>query len=109
MTRIAAAALLATLSLAFVDAAPLEERSSAVCLAVDVVVDILRAYPSASPFCSSLLGIPTITTTQTVSTTASFTSPISTTIPMTVTTFTSTVAPITVYSTSSVSPSMVVE
>jgi hypothetical protein len=82
-------------------AAPLEDRSAkpATCLAVDLVVNLLRLDPSASPFCSSILRISTVTTTKTVSSTASYTSPVTTTVPTTVSTFTSAADPVTEYST----------
>ncbi|CAD0093002.1 unnamed protein product [Aureobasidium mustum] len=93
------AAALAILGLA--NAAPFVDPAvnSAVCPAVDLVVDILHLYPSATPFCSSFLHIPTITTTKTVSSTASFTSAATTTILTTVSTFTSSADPVTAYST----------
>lgn len=56
------------------------------CLAVDVVVTLLDTYPSATPFCSSYLGISTITST--VSTT--------TTLPVSTSTITTTAATSTV-------------
>ncbi|KAG9735832.1 hypothetical protein KCU73_g10409, partial [Aureobasidium melanogenum] len=92
-------AALAILGLA--NAAPLVDPAldSVVCPAVDLVVDILRLYPSATPFCSSFLHIPTITTTQTVSSTALFTSAATTTILTTVSTITSSADPVTAYST----------
>ncbi|KAH0387173.1 hypothetical protein E4T50_15899 [Aureobasidium sp. EXF-12298] len=92
-------AALAILGLA--NAAPLVDPAvdSVVCPAVDLVVDILRLYPSATPFCSSFLHIPTITTTQTVSSTALFTSAATTTILTTVSTFTSSADLVTAYST----------
>ncbi|THY24813.1 hypothetical protein D6D01_05293 [Aureobasidium pullulans] len=82
-------------------AAPLEDRSTkaAACFAVDLVVDVLRLYPSASPFCSSVLRIPTITTTKTVSSTVSYTSALTTTIPTTVLTVTTVADPVVEYST----------
>jgi hypothetical protein len=78
-------------------AIPLDERTVNICPAVDLVVNLLKAYPSASPFCSSFLGIKTATTTST----AQFTSPITTVIPTTTSTVTITASTLTVYDVSS--------
>jgi hypothetical protein len=74
-------------------ALPLDERTVNLCPAVDLVVDLLKAYPSASPFCSTFLGIKTATTTST----AQFTSPVTTIIPTTTSTVTITASTSTVY------------
>ncbi|CAD0091950.1 unnamed protein product [Aureobasidium vineae] len=87
------AASLASLTSAF----PLDERTVNVCPAVDLVVDLLKLYPSASPFCSTFLGIKTATTTST----AQFTSPVTTVIPTTTTTITITASTVTSYDVSS--------
>ena len=55
------------------------------CLAVEVVVDVLHAYSSATPFCSSFLQIPTATSTATA------TSSVPTTTVITATTGTNTI------------------
>lgn len=83
------------------NSAPLENHSAkaATCFAVDLVVNLLRLDPSASPFCSSVLKISTSTTTKTVSSAASYTSFVYTTAPTTVSTLTSTANPVTEYST----------
>ncbi|KAI5194691.1 hypothetical protein E4T39_08550 [Aureobasidium subglaciale] len=82
-------------SLAF--AIPLEERTLNLCPAVDLVVGLLRAYPSASPFCSSILQIKTSTVTSTVQ----FTSPVTTIIPTTTTTVFVAASPVVEYDISS--------
>ncbi|THZ90387.1 hypothetical protein D6C82_10460 [Aureobasidium pullulans] len=89
--------LLAASSFALTLAAPVEERTVNVCPAVDLVVVLLKAYPSASPFCSSFLGISTVTTTSTVKAT----SPITTIIPTTTTTVFVAATPVTEYDVSS--------
>ncbi|KAK6002734.1 hypothetical protein QM012_001484 [Aureobasidium pullulans] len=58
---------------------PLDERAASLCPADDQVVSLVRAYSSASPFCSSLLGVKTATITST----EHFTSPTTTIIPTT--------------------------
>ncbi|KAH0155662.1 hypothetical protein KCU82_g10585, partial [Aureobasidium melanogenum] len=78
-------------------AAPLDERTVNLCPAVDLVVNLLKAYPSASPFCSTFLGIQTATTTST----AQFTSPVTTIIPTTTTTVVITASTVTEYDVSS--------
>ncbi|KAH0011437.1 hypothetical protein KCU78_g10022, partial [Aureobasidium melanogenum] len=78
-------------------AAPLDERTVNLCPAVDLVVNLLKAYPSASPFCSTFLGIQTATTTST----AQFTSPVTTVIPTTTTTVVITASTVTEYDVSS--------
>jgi hypothetical protein len=87
------AASLASLASAF----PLDERTVNLCPAVDLAVVLLRAYPSASPFCSTFLGIKTATTTST----AQFTSPVTTVIPTTTSTVTITASTETSYDVSS--------
>lgn len=97
--KFATAFFVALFSLA--DSAPLQDRSAkaATCFAVDLVVNLLRLDPSASPFCSSVLKISTSITTKTVSSTASYTSVVYITAPTMVSTFTSTADPATEYST----------
>ncbi|KAI5211067.1 hypothetical protein AUEXF2481DRAFT_88074 [Aureobasidium subglaciale EXF-2481] len=80
-----------------VSAIPLEERTLNLCPAVDLVVGLLRAYPSASPFCSSILQIKTSTVTSTVQ----FTSPVTTIIPTTTTTIFVAASPVVEYDISS--------
>lgn len=90
-------ALLGLLASSLVSAIPLDERTVNVCPAVDFVVAILHAYPSASPFCSSFLGIKTATATKTVA----FTSPVTTTLPtITTTVYIAAETPVTVWSSS---------
>ncbi|CAD0026105.1 unnamed protein product [Aureobasidium pullulans] len=89
--------LLAASSFALTLAAPVEERTVNVCPAVDLVVVLLKAYPFASPFCSSFLGISTVTTTSTVKAT----SPITTIIPTTTITVFVAATPVTEYDVSS--------
>jgi hypothetical protein len=78
-------------------AIPLDERTVNLCPAVDLVVNLLKAYPSASPFCSTFLGIKTATTTST----AQFTSPVTTVIPTVTSTVTITASTLTAYDVSS--------
>ncbi|THX71550.1 hypothetical protein D6D05_08214 [Aureobasidium pullulans] len=95
--RTAYLGLLAASSFALTLAAPVEERTVNICPAVDLVVVLLKTYPSASPFCSSFLGISTMTTTSTVKAT----SPITTIIPTTTTTIFVAATPVTEYDVSS--------
>lgn len=69
-----------------------------VCQIVDPVIAILHAYPPASSFCSSFLGIQTFTAVTTSTATSIFTSPVTTILPTTVTTLTLTASPVTEYS-----------
>jgi hypothetical protein len=77
-------------------AAAIEQRN--VCELVDPIVAILHAYPSASPFCSSFLGIQTFTAKTTSTATIVFTSPVTTIQPTTVSTLTLMATPVTEYS-----------
>ncbi|CAD0096406.1 unnamed protein product [Aureobasidium mustum] len=98
MARTAAYLSLMAASLTyFASAFPLDERTVNLCPAVDLVVDLLKAYPSASPFCSTFLGIQTATTTSTVQ----FTSPVTTVIPTTTSTVIVTGSVVTSYDVSS--------
>ncbi|THV63518.1 hypothetical protein D6D28_10614 [Aureobasidium pullulans] len=96
-SKIAYFGLLAALSFALTLVALVEERTVNICPAVDLVVVLLKAYPSASPFCSSFLGISTMTTTSTVKATP----PITTIIPTTTTTLFVAATPVTEHDVSS--------
>jgi hypothetical protein len=56
---------LATLFAAAAFASPIEEKGLN-CNAVDAIVNIMHAQKVATPFCSSVLNIPTVTQTKTV-------------------------------------------
>ncbi|KAH8678509.1 GLEYA domain-containing protein [Xylariales sp. PMI_506] len=71
--------LLGLAATSHVDASPMNIISDLECLAVDVVVDILSAYSAATPFCSSFLHIPTITSTATATSSVTTTTTIITT------------------------------
>ncbi|KAI0133894.1 GLEYA domain-containing protein [Xylariales sp. AK1849] len=94
-----ALALLSVSSVIALPAAPadLEERTgNLVCLVVDAVVSTLSAAPSASPFCSSYLGIKTSSIYTTTTTTSYVTSIVtSTTGTDTITALTSTLPTVT--------------
>ncbi|KAK5996043.1 hypothetical protein PT974_04469 [Cladobotryum mycophilum] len=87
-------AILALVSPTTVTASPVPEPglgniiNTVECIVVDVVVKALHAYPSASPFCSSFIHIPTITQSKTVT----VTSPTTTVLPTT--TGTNTITPV---------------
>ncbi|KAH0363866.1 hypothetical protein KCU65_g7163, partial [Aureobasidium melanogenum] len=89
--------LMALSLIPFTSAFPLDERAVSLCPAVDLVVSLLKAYPSASPFCSTFLGIKTATTTSTVQ----FTSPVTTVVPTTTATIVATGSIVTTYDVSS--------
>jgi hypothetical protein len=73
MARLLAAAALVASALAspILDERSLEERTFNNCPAVQAIVTIMNAQKVATPFCSSLLNIPTITQTSTVTSTPS--------------------------------------
>ena len=60
--------LFATFFAAVVIASPIEERNLN-CNAVNAIIDVMHAQDVATPFCSSLLSIPTVTRTSTVTST----------------------------------------
>ncbi|KAK5994193.1 hypothetical protein PT974_07636 [Cladobotryum mycophilum] len=71
---------------------PNDILGSVECVLVNVVINVLKGYPSATPFCSSFLHVPTVTETctETVTQPTTVSSVITTTITPVVTSYTTT-------------------